>query len=264
MRNSYGRPIKDSIPLKKKFGQHFLQDETILHKIVSSVSLDATSNIFEIGGGQGALTRTILEKPCKSLHVYEIDPEWAAYLKRTIKDSRLQVHRVDILEVPGSEFEAGAPWTLLANLPYQVTFPILYKLQSMRHLLKEGVIMVQEEVAQRLVATHGRSCGFVSIYFQWFFEFSKLDRVPPTAFYPPPKVYSRLLYFRPRLDVPEIPNEEAFWEFIKAAFKQPRRTLRNNLASKHYDLTKIAAETLALRAQQLSINDLRALWQQLQ
>ena len=125
---------------------------------------------------------------------------------------------------------------ILSNLPYQITFPILHLLQKNRDLLKEGVMMIQEEVAQKIVKTSGRGYGFPSLFFQHYFEWKLLQKVPPGAFLPPPKVYSRLLYFKPKKDVIQIPDEPKFWEFIKRCFAQPRRTLRNNLASTHYNM----------------------------
>ena len=164
--------------------------------------------------------------------------------ERTYPDSRMTVFTENILDTDFSRFEADRPWTLLANLPYQITFPILYRLAEYRLLLQEGVIMVQEEVAQKILKTSGRGYGFASLYFQYYFTWRALDKVPPTAFYPPPKVQSRLLYFAPVLDPQPIPDEKGFWAFIKRCFQQPRRTLRNNLQSCHYDLTRIKEEPL--------------------
>lgn len=261
--NSYGKPSRDGIPLKKKYGQHFLTDEGILKRIVSSVEITSNTSIFEIGGGQGALTRTILQSPCKQLHVFEIDEDWATYLKQHIKDPRLTVRLENILDTPRAFFESSAPWVLLANLPYQVTFPILRMLQRNRDLLQEGTIMVQEEVAQRIVGTKGRDYGYVSLFFQWYFEWKLLEKISPAAFYPPPKVYSRLLHFKPRQNIPPIKDEEKFWTLIRIAFKQPRRTLKNNLQTLHYDLSVLSPELLALRAQQVNMEQFLTLWHQL-
>lgn len=257
---SYGRPVKDGVQLKKKYGQHFLTDTSILTKIVSSVSIDAQSKIFEIGGGQGALTRAILASPCKELHVFEIDADWATYLKQHISDERLHVHHENILDVTRDAFAPHNKWILLANLPYQVTFPILYMLQRNADLLQEGVIMVQEEVAQRVVATRGRDKGYVSLFFQWYFEWELMDKISPGAFFPPPNVYSRLLYFKPKQVRPVIPAEEKFWAMVHMAFKQPRRTLKNNLQTLHYSLDVIPQELLLMRAQQLSIEQFLSIW----
>lgn len=248
------------IPLKKKFGQNFLRDHVIVQRIVDQVELDNSSSIFEIGCGDGFLTRAILQKPLARLWVFEIDIAWAEHVKKTINDERMQVRETNILDVDFAIFEEHQPWTLLANLPYQITFPILHRLQRYRHLLKEGVIMVQEEVAQKIVKTSGRGYGYPSVFFQYFFTWQLLDKVSPSSFYPPPKVFSRLLYFKPKVDLVPIPDEERFWKFIKACFKQPRRTLRNNLAQKHFPIDQVPEKFLVLRAQQLAMNDFLYLW----
>lgn len=252
------------IALKKDYGQHFLRNDSIAQKIVMSVNLDENSSVFEIGCGDGALTRVILQNKLARLWVFEIDPEWAALVQKRLPNSRMKVFVQDFLTVDFAALEPYKPWTLLANLPYQITFPLLYKLQEHRHLLAEGVIMIQEEVAKKLVATHGRGYGFVSLFFQHYFELRLLDKISPSSFYPPPKVFSRLLYFKPRKELIEIPDETNFWEFVRAIFKQPRRTIKNNLSQKHYDLSKISEETLMMRGQQMNIQDLISLWNTIQ
>jgi 16S rRNA (adenine1518-N6/adenine1519-N6)-dimethyltransferase len=141
-----------------------------------------------------------------------------------------------------------------------VTFPILHLLVQQRHLLKEGVIMVQEEVAEKILKTGGRGYGYISLYFQYYFEWKKLDKVPPSSFQPPPKVNSRLLYFRPKSSLAKIPDEVEFWKFIKTCFRQPRRTLKNNLMQTHYAVDRLDEKILGLRAQQMKFNDFMQLW----
>lgn len=247
------------IPLKKQYGQHFLRQQIFVDHMISQVQLTPESSVFEIGCGDGFLTRSILEQPLERLWVFEIDHSWADYVRTNYPDPRMTIYEDNILDSDLSPFESYKPWTLLSNLPYQVTFPILHLLKKHRHLLKEGVIMMQEEVAQKIMKTSGRGYGFPSLYFQHFFEWRLLDKVPPTAFYPPPKVTSRLFYFKPRIETP-IPNETGFWEFIKRCFSSPRRTLKNNLQSYHYDLTHIPESTLQLRAQQMNMQDFLSLW----
>ncbi len=252
------------IALKKQYGQHFLRDQAIVERIVSSVELNDKSSVFEIGCGDGFLTRTILQEKIARLWVFEIDHEWVEYIQQSIKDTRLEIFEQNILDLDFVVFQPHAPWTLLANLPYQITFPILHMLQHNRALLKEGVIMMQEEVAQKILKTSGRGYGFPSLYFQHFFEWKVLDKVAPSAFYPPPKVYSRLLYFKPKSSLEPILDEENFWKFIKTCFRQPRRTLKNNLAQTHYQIGKLDEETLSLRAQQLDMDDLLGIWKKIQ
>ncbi len=251
----------NDIALKKKYGQHFLRDQTIVDHMIAEVELTPTTSVFEIGCGDGFLTKSILKTPIARLWVFEIDEEWATYVRKLLPDKRLELFQDNVLDVDMSKLEPHKPWTLLANLPYQITFPILYLLQKNAHLLKEGVIMVQEEVAQKLLKTEGRGYGFSTLYFQHYFSWKKLDKIPPTAFLPPPKVYSRLLYFKPREKLDVIPNEEGFWKFVKTAFRQPRRTLRNNLMQTEIDLDKIPEGILNLRAQQMTKEDLLNVWE---
>lgn len=253
--------VSKGIRLKKKYGQHFLRDINIVYSVVDNVELDGSSSVFEIGCGDGFLTRMILETDIARLWVFEIDSDWVKYIANSIDDQRLTLFEENFLDVDFSRFDSHKPWTLLANLPYQVTFPILHKLQQNRKVLKEGVIMVQEEVAQKIVKTSGRGYGFPSLFFQHFFEWKLLDKVPPEAFYPPPKVYSRLLYFKPKKELRPIPDEERFWKFIKVCFSQPRRTLKNNLFAAQLNIAKVSDETLKLRAQQMTMDDLLSVWE---
>lgn len=251
---------QNGIRLKKKYGQHFLTQAPIVHHMIEAVELDKSSSVFEIGCGDGFLTREIHKTPIERLWVFEIDPEWAEYVAETLPDPRMTIFTQNFLDLDFALLAPHKPWTVLANLPYQVTFPILYKLQNNRHLLKEGVLMMQEEVAQKLAKSGGRDYGFVSLFFQWFFEFKLLDKIPPSAFNPPPKVVSRLVYFKPHPPIATIPQEEQFWQFIKLCFKQPRRTLRNNLSQTQFEVNKLSAEQLALRPGQLHIKDFLDLW----
>lgn len=255
-------PQAHGIRLKKQFGQHFLRDTRYLECMFANVALQSTSSVFEIGGGSGILTKAILRKPLARLWVFEIDPDWEKHLKSTINDQRLTVFNEDILDIDFNKFAEHAPWILLANLPYQITFPLLFRLQQYHHLFTEGVIMIQEEVAQKIVRTNGRDYGYPSLFLQWYFDWQLLEKVPPSAFNPPPKIYSRLIHFKTKHTGPVINNEPGFWQFIKAAFHQPRRTLRNNLAHL-YNLESIPETTLNLRAQQMRMADFLALWQSL-
>ncbi|HEV2601152.1 MAG TPA: 16S rRNA (adenine(1518)-N(6)/adenine(1519)-N(6))-dimethyltransferase RsmA [Candidatus Babeliales bacterium] len=254
---------QNGITVKKRYGQHFLRDQQVIDSIISNGGLTSSSSVFEIGCGDGVLTRAILATDVSRLWVFEIDEQWGDYVRNDLPDTRLTMHIQNILDVDPAIFKEYAPWTLLANLPYQITFPILHLLYNMRSFVKEGVIMVQEEVAQKILKTSGKGYGQPSLFFQRYFEWKKLDKVSPKAFYPAPKVDSRLLYFKPRAVVVPIEQEDEFWKFVKICFKQPRRTLKNNLSQTHYAWESISTETLALRSQQLSMDDFMQLWQQL-
>ncbi len=250
--------MKKSTP---PLGQHFLRDQRIADNMLASVSLNDTSSVMEIGCGDGFLTRTILRHSIERLWCIEIDERWASYVQRSISDQRLTVKHQDFLKTNFAEFEPNAPWTVLSNLPYHVTFPILHLLQQHRSLIKEGAVMVQAEVADKIIKTTGRGFGYVSLFFQHYFEWRLLDTVPPEAFDPPPKIMSKTLHFKPIVHPQPIPHEERFWDhFIRCLFKQPRRNIKNNLLQGGYDLAKIPANMYTLRAQQLDKAQIFALW----
>jgi 16S rRNA (adenine1518-N6/adenine1519-N6)-dimethyltransferase len=258
---TYHKPFRQGIELKKKHGQNFLKERTYVDRMVGAVAVDQQTSVMEIGCGEGILTQAILQGPCKQLTVFEIDEQWASYVDALYgKDQRLHMVHENVLDAIWSDLSPQGPWVLLANLPYHITFPILYKVHKHREMFQEGVVMVQEEVAQKLVRVTGRDYGYTSLFFQHYFQWQLLDKIPPGAFYPPPKVFSRLIYFRPRSIPDHIAQEEEFWKFIKLCFHQPRRTLRNNLAQSHYLLDKLSEETLQKRAQQLVMKELLEIW----
>jgi 16S rRNA (adenine1518-N6/adenine1519-N6)-dimethyltransferase len=249
---------------KKKFGQHFLRKQSVVDHMIKKVHIDPQTYILEIGCGDGFLTKAILAQTnCKQLWGYEIDPEWANILKEKISDSRFKLHQENILEIDFQELEQYNPWVLLANLPYQITFPILFLIQKNKHLFKEGVIMVQEEVAQKIVASHGKGYNTTSLFLQNNFDFELMEKVEPEAFSPPPKVHSRLVYLKPKENPIKIDQEENFWKFLKLCFIFPRRILLNNLKTTHFELSKIPNSILQKRAQQLSFDDFLNLWEKI-
>lgn len=260
----YKKVERQGIELKKKYGQHFLKDRTYVDRMIQAVHLDQNISIMEIGCGEGILTQAILQGPCRQLKVFEIDHQWASYVQNLYgKDSRLHVIENNILDVPWENLKSDEPWILLANLPYQITFPILYLILEHRAMFIEGVVMVQEEVAQKIVKKSGKGYGFSSLYFQYHFEWKLLDKIPPGAFFPPPQIYSRLLYFKPKINLENIENEKEFWKFIKVCFLFPRRTLRNNLTQSHYKVEKIENEFLQKRGQQLSMLEFLQIWEKI-
>ena len=255
-------PSSDGIHLKKKHGQFFLRDKQIILDMLSHLDLKQKS-VFEIGCGDGFLTREIFCQDVERLWVFEIDPEWAEKVSRECLGSNFKMHISDFLEVDLSILDEHKPWTMLSNLPYHLTFPILHRLHEHRTSITEGIVMMQEEVAQKIVKKRGRGYGYVSLFFQYYFDWELLSKVPPTAFFPHPKVFSRLIKFVTKQNVTPIPDEKKFWKFIKFCFANPRRTLRNNLAQTHISLDKVPEEYLKLRAQQMSMTDFLSLWETL-
>lgn len=256
-------PSSSGIPLQKKHGQYFLRDSNVIFTMIDAVDLKNKS-VFEVGCGDGFLTREIVAQHVKRLWVFEIDPAWAQKVSQECSFEGFKMHTQDFLTVDLSCLQEHAPWIMLSNLPYHLTFPILHRIQAYRHVVSEGVLMMQEEVAQKIVKTGGRGYGYASLFFQYYFEWKLLVKIPPTAFYPHPKVFSRLLYFKTKQDVTPIAHEVHFWKFIRFCFAHPRRTLRNNLSQTHIDLSLFSAEYLDLRAQQMSIGQFLSIWETVQ
>jgi 16S rRNA (adenine1518-N6/adenine1519-N6)-dimethyltransferase len=257
---------EENMPRKKKsLGQHFLRKETVVFEMLERVTIGHETSVMEIGCGDGFLTSAIIEQTAsKQLWCIELDPEWKEYVEAKIKDPRLRIIHANILDFNFSELAPHAPWVLLANIPYQITFPILFKLQEHKQLFKEGVLMVQEEVAQKLVAKTGRSCNTTSLFLQYHFDFELLQKIEPEAFTPPPKVFSRLVYFKPKEKAEiAIEREPEFWDFLKLCYKSPRQTIKNNLKSTHFSLEQVAPELLALRAQQCTFQNFIEVWHRL-
>jgi 16S rRNA (adenine1518-N6/adenine1519-N6)-dimethyltransferase len=253
----------EGIGLKKAHGQHFLRLHSVVANMLAAVTVDQSMSILEVGPGDGFLTSCLLSTKARVIRAYEIDKEWADLLRSKFTDPRLQIVHKNFLEVTVQDVAALAPIVVLANLPYHVTFPILKQFHAMSEYIREGVIMVQEEVAQRLVALSGRDRGPVSLYYQEYFVWQLLDKVPPSAFLPPPAVVSRLVYFRPKTTAErqQIPHEEeGFWAFAKVCFQQPRRTIRNNMMHAAVPAAAIPEGLGELRAQQLTREQIMQLW----
>jgi len=252
--------MEQSPRLKKRYGQHFLRDKSVIDAMLAAVPVDVTSSVVEIGCGDGFLTRRILEKSPARLWGFEIDAEWASHVQHAYGSPRLRIIQEDVITADLDIMQPYAPWIILANLPYNITFAVLYRLQAYRHLLHEGVLMMQEEVAQKIIQQSGRGYGFPSLFLQHYFTWKMLRKVPPESFVPAPQVMSRLVYIRPIQNPQPIAYEDAFWRFVQACFTRPRKTLRNNLKVSGYPVDLFASQTLDLRAQQLSKDQFIAIW----
>ena len=244
-------------------GQHFLRDEGLLARIASAaVAPDDT--VIEIGPGRGALTRHLLGIAGRVVAI-ELDDELAEALPRrcgapqgltVIAADILKVSLPDILSepLPGQTVVVG-------NLPYYITSPILRKVLAARDRFRSATFLMQDEVADRVVASAGsRSFGFLSCLCQLQSGPEKLFRVPPGAFEPPPAVHSAVV----RFDIAGEPPPAGLLSFLSACFRHPRKMLKNNLAA-HYPPRRLNADPCAgMRAQQLSLSELREMWARLE
>ena len=230
--------------MPRKLGQHFLASDSILNRIAEAVCPARVPLVVEIGPGKGALTAKLLERAERVVAI-ELDAELAGGLRGM---PRLEVIQADILDVDLTQWR-GAP--IAGNLPYYITSPILEK--TVRARPPRAVFLMQKEVAQRLAAKPGtRDYGYLTVQTAVFATVRVLFDVKPGAFRPPPKVDSSVVLLEPR----EAGVEDAaeFLEFVGRAFRQKRKTLRNNLIEPYPKIAELPEA--GKRAEQLSLDQL--------
>ncbi|WP_410820206.1 16S rRNA (adenine(1518)-N(6)/adenine(1519)-N(6))-dimethyltransferase RsmA [Micromonospora sp. 050-3] len=220
----------------KKLGQNFVHDPNTVRRIVTAAGLTPDDVALEVGPGLGSLTLGLLPV-AGHVHAVEIDPVLAGALPETVARhagadaARLTVHRADALRIAAAELADPAPTALVANLPYNVAVPVVLHLLAVLPTLRHGLVMVQKEVADRLVAGPGSKVyGIPSVKLAWYAQARGAGKVPPNVFWPVPNVDSGLVSFTchepPRTDVPR----EQVFAVVDAAFAQRRKTLRAALA----------------------------------
>jgi 16S rRNA (adenine1518-N6/adenine1519-N6)-dimethyltransferase len=254
--------IPDLPPPNKRLGQHFLIDPNIVRKIVALADLGPGDHVFEIGPGRGILTEALCHAAGRVTAV-EVDPRLHAYLETRQKGlPNVELVCEDALAYPVESLPIGT--VVVANLPYYISTPLLFRLLDQRGRFPRMVLMLQDEVADRLVAKPGGSdYGVLSVMAQYAAEITKSFRVSAQCFRPRPEVASAVLLLlrtkeRTRLSQLE---EIAFRTLVKAAFAHRRKTLVNSLRDEGYELHPVA-ETLqrldiapTRRAETLSVED---------
>lgn len=216
---------------KKRFGQNFLKDESVVSAILQAAELRDCDRVLEIGPGLGALTDRMLPL-VKELKVMELDQDLIERLEQR-PAAQLKVLAGDALRLDWPALLAQPPYKLVANLPYNISSQIVFKILDHHQLFSRLVLMFQKEVGDRLSAPPGnRDYGILSVLCQLHFDVRRLLTVPPGAFHPAPKVTSAVLVFTP-LGAPrvEVSDEAFFRRVVKAAFAQRRKTLRNTLSA---------------------------------
>jgi 16S rRNA (adenine1518-N6/adenine1519-N6)-dimethyltransferase len=212
----------------KKLGQNFVHDPNTVRRIVSAAGLRPGDVVLEVGPGLGSLTLGLVGTAAH-VHAVEIDPALAAALPATVDSPRLTVHHADALRVSAADFDPP-PTMLVANLPYNVAVPVVLHLLAELPTLRGGLVMVQKEVADRLVAPPGSKVyGVPSVKLAWYADARSAGRVPPAVFWPVPNVDSGLVAFTCR-PAPSAVDRKAVFAVVDAAFAQRRKTLRAALA----------------------------------
>ena len=228
---------KNKIFAKKCFGQNFLIDDNVLETIVTSSNVGQDDLVVEIGPGLGNLTHYIIETGAK-VAAFEIDNDMIEILKdRFNGNDRLQIHNIDILKVDLNEYinEVKGNVRVIANLPYYITTPIIFKLLEYKEKIASITVMVQKEVADRIASVPGsKEYGVLTVNTNYRADVEKLFNVPSSSFVPAPNVTSAVIKITPNKEKEAalgIKDGEIFEELVKKAFSERRKKMANSLAN---------------------------------
>jgi 16S rRNA (adenine1518-N6/adenine1519-N6)-dimethyltransferase len=242
---------------RKGWGQHFLVDRNILNKVIWTAQVEKEDAVLEVGPGLGEMT-IALARQAKRVIAIEIDSKLVAILNEKMKNyPNVEVVKSDILKVDFNQFlkKEGHPVKVVANLPYQVSTPLLFRFIESKETFSTFILMLQKEVAERMVAhPGGKEYGPLSIFIQMFLDVSIRFFIKPSAFFPPPKVESAVVQMvwkeKPMI---ETNDEEWFKRVVKACFGYRRKTLVNAL--KHSEL--FLPESIELKMEAIGIDPRR-------
>jgi 16S rRNA (adenine1518-N6/adenine1519-N6)-dimethyltransferase len=242
--------------LKKSLGQHFLKDENVTKKIVAAIRENPFQQLVEVGPGGGALTKYLLEIPGIDFKCVELDDEKVAWLQQHYPVLQGKIIHQSILDID-PPFEGK--FTLVGNFPYNISSQILFKVLDWKDQVESMTGMFQKEVAERVASKEGSKVyGVTSVLVQAFFNVEYLFEVDEQAFNPPPKVKSAIIRLTPLTEPIAMKSEKAFFNLVKTAFNQRRKTLRNAVKGL-FTPEALQDELFNKRAEQLSVQDFAAL-----
>ena len=245
---------------RKRFGQHFLTDRSIIEDIVQAIAPLAGQAMVEIGPGLAALTQPLVER-LGHLTVIELDRDLAAQLRH---HPQLTVVESDVLRVDFRQLasQAGGPIRVVGNLPYNISTPILFQLLDVADVVVDQHFMLQKEVIDRMVARPSTSdYSRLSVMLQWRYQMDNVLFVPPASFEPPPRVDSAIVRMVPHA-TPDALDVKLFSELVRVAFSQRRKLLRHSLG-KWLEQRAFAGQfDLQRRAEEVPVSQYIALAQQ--
>jgi len=234
---------KHNFRCRKSMGQNFLADANIVNKIVSSASVEKDDVVVEIGPGLGVITQAAAVM-AKSVIALELDRSLPPILEETLQGlDNVYVVTGDAMETNFDDMVKGiaghgGQYKIIANLPYYITTPLIMRLIKSRFNMSLCVVMVQQEVAERMAALPGgKDYGALSVAVQYHTEVQYLFKVPRTVFIPRPEVDSAVVMLTTRPSPPvETPDEELFFKIVRGSFGQRRKTLLNSLGAAFSDI----------------------------
>ena len=240
---------------KKKFGQNFLKDSSIIHEIIQSIQPLQNDLLVEIGPGLGALTKPLLEKT-KHLFAIELDRDIVNWMQNQYSKNNITIFNEDVLNFNFHQFDKKI--RIVGNLPYNISTPILFKCIEDIKIITDLHFMLQKEVVDRMIAAPSSSeYGRLSVMLQYYFAMEHLVHVPKESFDPEPKVESSFVRLIPYDNYPFVANNiDQFGKIVKEAFSQRRKTIRNTLKNfmNANDFENIDINP-QLRAENLSVSD---------
>lgn len=253
---------------RKRFGQNFLIDKNIVRKIVTAIN-PLEEHIVEIGPGTGVLTEELV-KLSAHLQAIEIDRDLISLLEQKFSDEivthKLVIHQADVLEFDFSRLATDAPVTIVGNLPYNISTPLMFKLLEYSNRIKNMFFMLQLEVVERICAQpSSHDYGRLSIMTNYYSTSKKLFNVPANSFTPAPKVNSAFIQITPRPGVKKDSRAMLLHEIVASAFSKRRKTLRNALSGflSDDDFSELQLNP-KLRPENLSLDDYLACVDQIQ
>lgn len=249
---------------KKRFGQNFLVDQSIITSLIQAINPQEAETLIEIGPGLGALTKPLL-KQITELHVVEIDRDIVSWMRTeyampSYANNNFIIHNVDALKFDFTSL--GDKLRITGNLPYNISTPILFHLLENLSSIVDMHFMLQKEVVERMVAKPSTPAyGRLSVMLQYYLQMEYLITVPPEAFEPAPKVESAFVRCIPHAKLPFVARDtDLFAKVVLAAFSQRRKTIRNTLKPflNDDDFTKLDLNS-QLRAENLGVADFVAI-----
>ena len=242
---------------RKRFGQNFLTDPSVIDRIIQSINPKTDEHLVEIGPGLGALTCPLM-KALGKMDVVELDRDIIPKLRLNCGlTGELNIHNADVLKFNFSQLSQDTEkLRVVGNLPYNISTPIMFHLVNYAHIIHDMHFMLQKEVVTRLAAKAGSSdYSRLSVMAQYYFKVTPLFIVPPEAFDPRPKVDSAIVRLLPYQQKPvDVGDEKTFAQLITRAFSQRRKTLRNVLKDVCTNEQLAAADIdPAKRAQEISL-----------
>ncbi|HJP16139.1 MAG TPA: 16S rRNA (adenine(1518)-N(6)/adenine(1519)-N(6))-dimethyltransferase RsmA [Acidimicrobiales bacterium] len=214
---------------KRSLGQNFVVEPNTVRRIAELAEIETGDQVLEIGPGVGSLTLALLDQGAQ-VTVIEIDDKLIEVLKEVTADKQVKILHEDAMNFEFDNHFASGEWKLVANLPYNISVPLICNILDTTPSINEMLVMVQSEVADRLVASPGtKTYGFPSVKISFYAEASVVSRVPPSVFLPRPRVDSAIVKIKRHSRITNEVNKEILFSLVRAGFAHRRKTLRRSL-----------------------------------